>query len=44
MNKFEQVKKFYEKGLWSINQVKNAVIKEWISAEEYQLITGEKYA
>lgn len=41
--KFETVKKYYDKGLWSINQVRNAVVKNWITAEEYEEITGEVY-
>lgn len=44
MSKFERVKSYYTKGLWSINQVKNAVVKGWITADEYQVITGEAYA
>lgn len=42
MNKFELVKSYYEKKLWSKEQVYMAVNK-WISAEEYFEITGEKY-
>lgn len=41
--KFEKVKHYYEKKLWKIKAVKNAVVKEWIAAEEYEEITGEKY-
>lgn len=41
--KFETVKKYYDKGLWTKKQVYNAVVKEWITAEEYELITGEVY-
>lgn len=37
---FEMVKKYYEKGLWSLERVKNAVRKGWITYEEYELITG----
>ena len=40
---FEQVKKYYAKGLWSIERVRNAVVKGWITAEEYKIITGEEY-
>lgn len=39
---FEKVKRYYEKGLWSIARVRNAVGK-WITAEEYLRITGEEY-
>jgi hypothetical protein len=30
--------------LWSIERVRNAVVKEWITAEEFKEITGEQYA
>ncbi len=42
--KYALVKKYYDKGLWSKAMVANAVVKEWITAEEYELITGEPYA
>ena len=41
--KFEKVKGYYEDGLWNRTMVKNAVKKGWITAEEYKIITGEKY-
>ena len=41
--KFEKVKKYYDKGLWNKTMVHNAVVKGWITAEEYELITGEVY-
>lgn len=41
--KYELVKRYYDQGLWSKARVRNAVVKEWITAEEYQLITGEVY-
>ena len=41
--KFEKVKGYYEDGLWNKTMVKNAVKKGWITAEEYQIITGEPY-
>ena len=41
--KFEKVKAYYDAGLWNKVMVKNAVKKGWITAEEYQLITGEPY-
>lgn len=41
--KFEKVKSYYDAGLWSKTRVRNAVVKNWITAEEYRLITGEKY-
>jgi hypothetical protein len=42
MSKFKKVKGFYEAELWSLNWVVNAVDK-WITAEEFQEITGEKF-
>jgi len=41
--KYETVKNFYEEGLWSKKAVKNAVKKGWITAAEYEEITGEPY-
>lgn len=42
-NKFEKVKSYYERGMWDISRVRNAVVKGWITAEEYFIITGEVY-
>lgn len=42
--KFGLVKGYFESGLWRKKAVRNAVIKEWITAEEYEEITGEAYA
>lgn len=46
--KYETVKHNYEtfkkgKRLWNIDQVRNAVVKGWITAEEFEEITGEPY-
>ena len=41
--KFEKVKSYYDKGLWGMTAVRNAVEKRWITAEEYTEITGEPY-
>ena len=40
---FEKVKMYYDKGLWSKAKVAQAVVKGWITAEEFQEITGEPY-
>lgn len=40
--KFNQVKHYYDTGLWSKAKVHNAVGR-WITAEEYQTITGKPY-
>lgn len=42
--KFEPVKNYYESALWKKKAVRNAVIKDWITAAEYEEITGEVYA
>lgn len=45
--KFEMVKNYYNRGLWNKQMVKNAVVNPkdnpWITAEEYEEITGEPY-
>ena len=41
--KFNKVKNYYDKGLWNKQMVANAVVKGWITAEEYEIITGESY-
>lgn len=40
--KFELVKGYYP-NKWGKKAVKNAVIRGWITAEEYEEITGEPY-
>ena len=42
MSKFEKVKSFYAAKLWSLAWVINAVDK-WITADEFQEITGKKF-
>lgn len=45
---FEKVKRYYNtykangSRLWNITMVRNAVVKGWITTEEYEDITGEK--
>jgi len=41
--KFNRVKRYYDSGLWNKEMVHNAVIKSWITAEEYAEIVGEPY-
>lgn len=41
--KYEKVKGYYDKGLWNEEMVRNAVIKGWITEEEFTEITGETY-
>lgn len=40
---FEKVKSYYESGMWGKKAVHNAVLKEWITAKEYEEIVGEPY-
>lgn len=40
--KYELVKGYYDRGLWNVDRVFNAVDK-WITEEEYKLITGFSY-
>lgn len=40
---FKKVKGYYDSGLWSIERVRNAVLKDWITAKEYKIITGEDF-
>lgn len=39
---FEKVKQYYNRKLWNLTKV-SAAVDKWITAEEYEEITGEKY-
>ncbi len=41
--KYNTVKAAYDRGTWNKEMVANAVVKGWITAAEYELITGEPY-
>lgn len=41
--KFNLVRHYYVTGVWSIDRVKNAVAKGWITDGEFEEITGEEY-
>lgn len=41
--KFEDIKAWYEAGIWKKKAVKNAVVKGWITPSEYEEIVGEPY-
>lgn len=46
--KYNLVYKYYNtfrngERIWDIDKVRNAVIKGWITAEEFEMITGEPY-
>ena len=40
---YEKVKKYYKGGNWTIQMVRNAVVKGWITEAEFKEITGEDY-
>lgn len=40
---YEIIKKNYDRGLWNAQMVKVAVVKNVITPEQYQEITGEAY-
>ena len=40
---YNKIKTYYEKGLWNLVMVRNAVVKGKITAEEFKEITGESY-
>lgn len=41
--KYELIKNYYDTGAWGKKAVRNMVKKGWITAEEYEEITGEVY-
>lgn len=41
--KYNKVKEYYDKGYWDIRKVHDAVSHNWITAEEYKMITGYDY-
>ena len=43
MNWFEKIKRYYDKGLYTIDQVKVFVQGGKITEEEFKMITGEDY-
>lgn len=40
--KYEKVKKYYDSGFWTKEMVHNAVIKKWITEDEYKEMVGEE--
>jgi uncharacterized XkdX family phage protein len=40
--RYEKVKSYYP-NYWTIEMVRNAVVKGWITADEFKEITGEDY-
>lgn len=43
MSKFEMVKKFYQKKLWGLGRVSDAVSSGWITKEQFKEITGKEF-
>lgn len=43
MSRYDKVKYYYDNGYWSIQRVRDAVAKGWITAEQFEEITGEPY-
>lgn len=41
--KFETVLRYYRIGVWNKARVRNAVVKDWITVDEYFEIVGEDY-
>ena len=41
--KFEYVKEWYNQGAWNIAMCRNAIVKAWITSEEFKEITGKEY-
>ena len=40
---FETVKKYFDNGIWTEQQVRNAVNKKWITAAEFAVITNKTF-
>lgn len=40
---FEKVKDYFERNIWGIARVREAVVKQWITKSEYKKITGETF-
>lgn len=40
---YDKVKGFYNRKLWDLTRVRNAVVKGWITEEEFVEITGKDY-
>jgi len=43
MDWYVKIKEYCDKGLWTIEQVHIAVVKNKITAEQYKEITGQEY-
>lgn len=43
MMSIQKMKQYYEEKLWSIERIKNLVVKNFITNEDYKAITGKEY-
>lgn len=41
--RFATVQRYYDRGLWSIERVAQAVVHGWITADEFEEITEQPY-
>ena len=41
--KFERIRYYYDTDRWTLTMVQNAVVKGWITTDEYTEITGLEY-
>ncbi|UOO38260.1 XkdX family protein [Oscillospiraceae bacterium CM] len=41
---FERLKRLFDAGTLTIDGLKNAVVKDWVTTEQYEEITGQTYA
>lgn len=41
---FERLSKLYQDGVATDITIANAVVREWITAEDYKTITGKEYS
>ena len=42
-DRYELVKGYFDSGLWSEAQVRNAALKNWITEDEFENITGKPF-
>ena len=40
---YKKIKEWYEAGYWTVGMVRNAVVKDKITADEFEKITGAAY-
>lgn len=40
---FDKVRAYWLAKLWNVTKVRNAVVKQWITADEFKEITGIDY-